>query len=123
MNMVSAKSIKITAWLLLGVLVVGPIACSLTFSHLWVHTNLGNGPCLIESLINGLQTTSSNFMAVILGLVMLLMAAVCTETNDLQGQLRMRWPTGFLWRHCFWFLPRNYILLALGQGILHPRVY
>lgn len=123
MNMVFGKSIKITAWLLLGVLVVGPIACSLTFGHMWVHASLGNSPCLIESLISSLQVTSPDYLAVFLGLMAWWLTAIFTKTSYLQDLLRSRLPAALFWPYNSWLLPQNYILVALQQGILHPRVH
>lgn len=113
---------KRIAWALLVVLVVSPVACSITLNHLSLHTCLGKGPCVIEGLISSIQKTVPSYLVLFVSLLMWLLAVVYIGEGSLKIQLKARAP-GWLKLYNLDFLPRNYILLALKQGILHSRVY
>lgn len=123
MNLDLQKLGKIMAGLLLAVLIIGPIACSVTFGQHWMHNSLGNLPCVIISLINSWQATSPEYILIYLGWSALLGAVILAKSIYLLIQDRTRLPAALFWPYNFWQLPRNYILLALEQGILHARVY
>jgi hypothetical protein len=112
-----------TAWLLLGVLVIGPIVCSLTFDHMWWHGSLVSGSCLIASLITGGLMVSSQSLVFSLGLVALLIGILLSSVNRWFNQSRARWPANFFWLYSSWLLPRNYVLQALMRGILQAKIY
>lgn len=114
---------KLIAGLFLIVLVMGPVVCSLTINHRWMHSGATNSLCLTERIVTSMQAAAPNSLTILFGLVMLLMAAAVIEARIYKVELHNRWPAVFLRLHYFRFLPRNYILLALGQGILHSRVY
>jgi hypothetical protein len=90
---------------------------------MWMHEMAGNSLCLTERIITSMQAVAPNYMTILFGLVLLLVSVMHAATGALKIELHNRWPAGFLWQHHFWFLHRDYILQALGRGILHSRVY
>ena len=111
-------------WLLLGVLVIGPFVCSLTFDHTLWHGSLTGGPCfLITSLITGGLMISSQHLVFSSSLVALLVGILIYSVNRYLNQPRVRWPANFFWLYSSWSVPQNYVLQAMIRGILQAKIY
>ncbi len=116
---------RIAPLVILSVLMFGSAVCSMAPHHMFhqsMHTNTA-GPCSIKSSLTDAVVSSREHLILFGLLALIIVSFVFTKSFLETIEDSSRIPAWFLEFHNLATPLRNYLLLALSQGILHSRVH